>query len=299
MPDKLYKQIVILSGKGGTGKTTLSAAFASLIRKKVIIDCDVDAANLHIILKPQIINSSIFWGGKKAIIDIEKCEECGLCQSVCKFDAISDYTVDQLSCEGCGFCFRICPYNAIKFNTTESGSYFECRLKDDSKFYYAKLLPGEGNSGKLVSELKKKALKYIPSDIEWVIVDGPPGIGCPVNASIAGVDYVVIVTEPTVSGIHDLKRLVLLLNTFNIKAGIVINKFDLNETITNQIFSYAEGEKIPIIGTIPFDKEFMKALINNKNIVEINENIRKCINSILDQLELQIKVSVNLTKGVI
>ena len=292
MPDKLYKQIVILSGKGGTGKTTLSAAFASLTNKKVIIDCDVDAANLHIVLKPEKINSYSFSGGKKATINFEKCEECGLCQSVCKFDAISDYTVNQLSCEGCGFCFRICPYQAINFNTTESGLYFECSLPDDSKFYYAKLLPGEGNSGKLVSELKKKALKNIPHDIEWVIVDGPPGIGCPVNASIAGVDYVVIVTEPTVSGIHDLKRLVLLLNTFNIRAGIVINKYDLNEIITSQIFSYAEVEKIPIIGTIPFDMEFMKALINNINVVEVNENIRKVINTIFNQLEIQIKKSV-------
>ncbi|MHB8871488.1 MAG: ATP-binding protein [Candidatus Doudnabacteria bacterium] len=293
MPDKSYKQIVILSGKGGTGKTTLSAAFASLIKKKVVIDCDVDAANLHLLLKPEIINSYDFSGGKKATIDIDKCVECGMCEAVCRFDAINNFTIDQLSCEGCGFCFRICPNEAIKFNPTKSGSYFECELPDESKFYYAKLFPGEGNSGKLVSEIKKKALENISSEIEWVIVDGPPGIGCPVNASLASADFVVIVTEPTLSGIHDLKRLVDLLNTFKIRPGIVINKYDLNERITEQIFKYAESEKIPIIGSIPFDPEFMKALINGKNIVEINENIREEILTIYKQLELQIEISVN------
>ncbi len=288
MPDKLYKQIVILSGKGGTGKTTLSAAFASIINKKIIIDCDVDAANLHLILKPGVINSFNFSGGKKAIIDQEKCEECGLCQTVCKFEAISNYEIDQLSCEGCGFCFRICPYEAIKFSTTESGKYFECKLPDESKFYYAKLFPGEGNSGKLVSEIKRKALENIQPDVEWVIVDGPPGIGCPVNASISSADYVVIVTEPTLSGIHDLKRLVSLLNTFKISTGIIINKYDLNEDITNQIFQYAKSEEIPISGLLPFDSAFMKALINGKNIVEINKNIRHKILDIFEQIEYHI-----------
>jgi len=293
MLDKSYKQIVILSGKGGTGKTTLSAAFASLIKKKVVVDCDVDAANLHLVLKPEIINSYEFSGGKKASIDRNRCEECGLCATVCKFEAITNYTIDQLSCEGCGFCFRICPYEAIKFNPTKSGSYFECELPDESKFYYAKLFPGEGNSGRLVSEIKRKALENISSDIEWVIVDGPPGIGCPVNASIAAADYVVIVTEPTVSGIHDLKRLIELLKIFKIRSGIVINKYDLNETIATKIIKYAESEKIPIIGSIPFDPEFMKALINGKNIVEVNENIREEILTIFRQLELQVEISVN------
>ena len=293
MPDKSYKQIVILSGKGGTGKTTLSAAFASLIKKKVVIDCDVDAANLHLVLKPEIINSYDFSGGKKASIDRNRCEECGLCATVCKFEAINNYTIDQLSCEGCGFCFRICPFEAIKFNPTKSGSYFECELPDESKFFYAKLFPGEGNSGKLVSEIKRKALENISPDIEWVIIDGPPGIGCPVNASIAAADFVLIVTEPTVSGIHDLKRLVELLKTFKIRSGIVINKYDLNERITEQIFKYAESEKIIIIGSIPFDQEFMKALISGNNIVEINETIRENILAIFKQMELHVKILVN------
>lgn len=293
MHDKLYKQIVILSGKGGTGKTTLSAAFANIANRKVVIDCDVDTANLHLVLKPEVIKSYEFSGGKKAIIDRSKCEVCGLCATVCRFEAIDNFSVDQISCEGCGFCYRICPYEAIKFIPSKSGSYYECKLPDESKFYYAKLNPGEGNSGKLVSEIKKKALENISTDIEWVIVDGPPGIGCPVNASIAAADYAVIVTEPTVSGIHDLKRLVELLNTFKISCGIIINKCDLNFDITAQIFKYAEESKLAIIGSIPFDKEFVKALIGGHNIVEVNNEIREEILTIWKQLEMQIEITVN------
>ncbi|MGK9476374.1 ATP-binding protein [Melioribacter sp. OK-6-Me] len=293
MHDKPYKQIVILSGKGGTGKTTLSAAFASLINNKVIIDCDVDAANLHLVLKPKIVNRYEFYGGKKATIDRSKCKECGLCEAVCRFSTISNYVVDQIRCEGCGFCYRICPYDAIKFNPSKSGSFFECEIKDKSKFYYAKLYPGEGNSGKLVSEIKKKALENISSEIEWVIVDGPPGIGCPVNASLAAVDYAVIVTEPTVSGIHDLKRLVELLSTFKIHSGIVINKYDLNLEITTEIFKYAENKKIPVIGSIPFDEKFVKALICGHNVVEEDQTIRNEISIIWKQLEMQIEITAN------
>lgn len=240
-----------------------------------------------------MINSYEFSGGKNASIDLDKCVECGFCQAVCRFDAINNFSIDQLSCEGCGFCFRVCALDAIRFTPSKSGYYFECELTDKSKFYYAKLFPGEGNSGKLVSKIKKKALEIILPDIEWVIVDGPPGIGCPVNASIASADFVVIVTEPTVSGIHDLKRLIELLKTFKIRSGIVINKYDLNERITEQIFEYAESQKIPVIGSIPFDPEFMKALISGKNVVEVNEDIREIILTIFRQLELQLEISVN------
>lgn len=293
MQEKSYKQIVILSGKGGTGKTTISAAFASLIKNKVVIDCDVDAANLHLVLEPEILNSYDFIGGKKAFIEQDKCRECGLCKSVCRFDAIENHTVNRLSCEGCGFCFRACPMEAISFHPVISGSYYECELSDKSKFYYARLLPGEGNSGKLVSQLKRIALNRATPEIEWVIVDGPPGIGCPVNASIASSDFVVIVTEPTLSGIHDLKRLAKLLDSFKLKAGIVINKYDLNEEVTSQISEFAKNENIPVIGLLPFNKIFVEALINGKNIVDINTNIRNEILSIWEKLKSLINKSLN------
>lgn len=293
MLEKSYKHIVILSGKGGTGKTTIATAFASLVNNKIVIDCDVDAANMHITLNPEVLNRFPYSGGKKAEIDRSKCDECGLCENVCRFNAINNFTIDQLSCEGCGFCYNVCPSDAIKFIPSKSGTYYECKLPDESKFFYAKLNPGEGNSGKLVSELKKKALANVPSDVEWVIVDGPPGIGCPVNSSLSNTDFVVIVTEPTISGMHDLKRLVQLLDTFQIRSGIVINKFDLNEKLTAQIFNYADNEQIPIIGTIPYDMKFVHALNRSENIVEVNDELKEDFLTILRQLELQVEISVN------
>lgn len=287
------KQIVILSGKGGTGKTTVSSAFAKLLEDKITIDCDVDAANLYLLLKPHSRNQFEYFGGKKANINPEFCTQCGLCESVCRFDAINNYVIDPLSCEGCGFCYRICPDDAIEFTETKSGNYFECNLTDDSKFYYAKLLPGESNSGKLVSEIKKSALGNVGKNIKWVIVDGPPGIGCPVNASLSGADFVVIVTEPTQSGIHDLKRLIELLKTFSIKCGIVINKFDLNEKQTLQITAYADKENIPVLGNLPFDEEYIEAIKANKTIVEYSSRTAEDIKNIWSKVEFFIDLSKN------
>lgn len=287
------KQIVILSGKGGTGKTTVSSAFAKLLNNKITVDCDVDAANLYLLLNPQSYKQFEYFGGKKANINPELCTQCGLCESVCRFDAIHDYVIDPLSCEGCGFCFRVCPDEAIEFTETKSGNYFECNLPDNSKFYYAKLLPGEGNSGKLVSEIKKSALTNINDKIKWVIVDGPPGIGCPVNASLSGADFVVIVTEPTQSGVHDLKRLVELLKTFSIKSGIVINKYDLNEKITLQITSLAGKENIPILGYLPFDIDYIEAIKANKTIVEYSSKAAEDIKNIWTKVEFYMDLLKN------
>jgi len=287
------KQIVILSGKGGTGKTTVSSAFAKLLSDKITIDCDVDAANLYLLLNPQSRRQFEYFGGKKAVINPELCTQCGLCESVCKFDAIHDYKINQLSCEGCGFCYRVCPDDAIEFTEIKSGNYYECYLNDNSKFYYAKLLPGEGNSGKLVSEIKKSALTNVDEKIKWVIVDGPPGIGCPVNASLSGADFVVNVTEPTQSGIHDLKRLVELLKTFSIKSGIVINKYDLNEKITLQITSFAGEENIPVLGYLPFDEDYIEAIKVNKTIVEYSSRAAEDIKNIWSKVEFFMDISKN------
>ena len=293
MPEKTYKQIVVLSGKGGTGKTTFTAAMAYLLNNKIIIDCDVDAANLYLILKPGIKNNYDFYGGKKASIDSDKCEKCQLCESICRFNAIKDFIIDQLSCEGCGLCFRVCPNEAITFNSVQSGFYYEGELADKTKLYYAKLFAGQGNSGKLVSAIKRKAVENITSGIEWVIVDGPPGIGCPVNASIADADYVIIVTEPTKSGIHDMKRLVELLHRFKIQMGIVINKYDINNSASAQIRSYAENRDIAILGTIPFDRQVVTSQIKGENIMDTGKEFRENIRSIFMKAESEIKSQIN------
>jgi len=288
MADKMYRQIVVLSGKGGTGKTTLSSALFRILKNRITIDCDVDAANLYLILEPEIRSKVDFSGGKKAHINPQLCNNCGLCESLCRFEAIHDFQVDSLACEGCGFCVRACPENAIEFKPNISGSYFECRLRDNSDFYYARLLPGEGNSGKLVSEIKNKALESASDKIQWIVVDGPPGIGCPVNASLSGADFVVIVTESTVSGLHDMKRLVDLIEIFKIPCGVVINKYDLNERMTKDILEFTVEKNIPIIGEIPFSTEIMKALKNKKTINDINSQLSETLKIIERNIEKSI-----------
>ena len=268
MSDKNYKQIVILSGKGGTGKTTIATAFAEVAEDKIIVDADVDAANMHLVFNHYINSGYDYFGGKKAEINIDKCSQCSLCESICRFDAIKNFRVDRVSCEGCGFCVRVCPDDAISFYETKSGIYSECELEDESKFYYAQLLAGEGNSGKLVSEIKKKANEQINENVKWIIVDGPPGIGCPVNASLSGADFVVIVTEPTQSGLHDLKRLVDLLKIFKVPSGVLINKFDINTDMSRNIEVFIQSEGIKLLAKIPFDKKFVQAIQNSKSIIE-------------------------------
>lgn len=289
MSDKNYRQIVVLSGKGGTGKTTIATAFAEIVNDKIIIDADVDAANMHLVLNHKVNSESDYFGGKKAEIDLNKCSQCGLCESVCRFDAIKDFQVDKTSCEGCGFCYRVCPEDAISFEETKSGVYFECELEDQSKFYYAKLLAGEGNSGKLVSELKKKANNKLKENIKWIIVDGPPGIGCPVNASLSGVDLVVIVTEPTQSGLHDLKRLIDLLKIFEIPSGVIINKYDINVEMSRNIEEFIQSVGISLLAKISFDKMFVKAIQNSKSIIEFDKNYESKFKNIWNDIEEIIK----------
>lgn len=266
MSDKNYKQIVILSGKGGTGKTTFATALSEIVENKIIVEADVDAANMHLVFNYYINSEYDYYGGKKAEIIPDKCSKCGLCESVCRFDAIKDFKVDRTSCEGCGFCFRVCPENAISFYESKSGVYSECEMEDQSKFYFAQLLAGEGNSGKLVTELKKKGYQQANENVKWIIVDGPPGIGCPVNASLSGVDFVLIVTEPTRSGLHDLKRLIDLLKIFKVNSGVIINKFNINNQISNSIEEYIESSGIKLLAKIPFDKNFIKAIQNSRSI---------------------------------
>ncbi|MGB3113344.1 MAG: ATP-binding protein, partial [Candidatus Omnitrophota bacterium] len=230
------KQIVVISGKGGTGKTVLTASLAALAKNKVMADCDVDAADLHLLLKPSIKERHEFKSGATAFIDKRLCTECGRCVAVCRFDAVSeDYAIDPVACEGCGFCYYACPVNAIKMQENATGEWYI----SDTRFgplVHAKLGIGEENSGKLVTLVRQKAKEIAEKQrFDWVIIDGSPGIGCPVIASLSGVDFALVVTEPTLSGLHDADRVIKVARHFNIPVKVVINKYDLNVDMTNRI----------------------------------------------------------------
>jgi MinD superfamily P-loop ATPase len=284
------KQLVIISGKGGTGKTTLAAAFAALAEKTIVADCDVDAANLFILLKPEILHTYAYKGNKKAKIDLSSCTECSLCTEYCRFDAIRNFQVDTIACEGCGFCYRICPENAIEMKDVISGHYYKS-IFSGGNLYYAALEPGEGNSGKLVTEVKKQAFGSTNiTHYKWYLVDGPPGIGCPVNASIAGADFAVIITEPTVSGLHDLERVAKVVQRFATSTCIVINKYNLNLNMVRQIEAFALRNNMQISGKIPFDETVDRALLEKKNIMEFrNSPAAREISNIWDKVNLLIK----------
>jgi MinD superfamily P-loop ATPase len=265
------KQIVIISGKGGTGKTVVTGAFAALAggRGKVMADCDVDAADLHLLLKPDIKERHEFKSGKTAVIDKKLCVKCGRCFSACRFSAISDdFSVDPVSCEGCAFCGHICPAGAITMEENISGEWFISETRF-GPMVHARLGIAEENSGKLVSLVRKKAKETAESKrCDWVIVDGAPGIGCPVIASIAGVDLALVVTEPTLSGLHDADRVIRVTRHFGIKAELVINKYDLNIEMANQIEEYCGDNNIRIPGKISFDRSIVDAVVNGKTIME-------------------------------
>jgi len=267
------KQIVIISGKGGTGKTVITGAFAALAKNKVMADCDVDAADLHLILDPKIKNSHIFRSGVIAFTHKELCEGCGTCRTVCRFEAIGeDFTIDPISCEGCAFCSLACPQNAIEMKTNTSGKWFV----SDTRFgplVHARLGIAEENSGKLVSLVRQKAKEIAEEKkCSWVIIDGSPGIGCPVIASITGVDCAVIVIEPTLSGLHDAGRVVDVAGFFNVPVKIIINKFDLNPDMAKIIEQWSDSKNIQVLGKIIFDKAVVQSVVEGKTIIEYTDN---------------------------
>jgi MinD superfamily P-loop ATPase len=265
------KELVIISGKGGTGKTSLTAAFASLDGNKVICDADVDAADLHLITAPTIKEKHDFQGGHTAIIKQDMCTECGLCQELCRWDAISDdFEIDGISCEGCGVCFYFCPEKAIDFPINTCGEWFISET-NFGPMIHASLGIAEENSGKLVSLVRREAKKLAEEkNLDLILTDGPPGVGCPVIAAVGGASGVLIVTEPTVSGKHDMKRVVQLAAHFNIPAMVCINKFDLNIDLTRDIENFADEKGIPCLGRIPFDPIFTKAMVQGQTIFEYN-----------------------------
>lgn len=265
-------EIAVISGKGGTGKSSISAALATLSEKVVLADCDVDASNLYILFNPDIEGEEIYIGSQKAVIDYSKCINCGLCIEYCKFDAIyySDQkiTISPINCDGCKLCSRICPNKAITMIDNDKSRMYYGSFRN-GKMVYGKLSPGEENSGKLVNIVRDKAKKLAKANnINTIIIDGPPGIGCPVISTITGVDYVIIVTEPTLSGLKDLQRTLELTTKFNLNTVIIINKFDLNIKITEKIENFCEKLDIKIIGKLAFDPQVVAAMINCKSIIE-------------------------------
>jgi len=267
------KELIVISGKGGTGKTSLMAAFASLSGNKVLCDADVDAADLHLIMSPAVREQHDFQSGRSAVINKDKCTECGLCRDLCRFDAISEtYEVNSIACEGCGVCVHFCPEKAIDFPLNTCGQWF----KSDTRFgpmVHARLGIAEENSGKLVSLVRKEARSLaMEKGLDLLITDGPPGVGCPVIASIGGASAVLIVTEPTVSGKHDMQRVVQLANFFKVPAMVCVNKFDLNPDVTREIEDFAEQNGLKIMGRIPFDPVFTKAMVNGQTVIEYDDS---------------------------
>ncbi len=277
------KELVVISGKGGTGKTSIVASFAALAEKAVLADCDVDAADLHLVLDPTIVKREKFSGGSRARIKTGHCTACGKCEEICRFDAIffdgpgngkadKTYRVDPVACEGCGVCAWFCAENAIEFGPVVNGEWFISDTRC-GPMVHAKLGVAEENSGKLVSIVRTQA-KKIAEDrkMDLVLIDGAPGIGCPVIASITGADLVLVVTEPTLSGLHDLQRVMDLTRHFGIETLVCINKWDLNEDIASQIEEQARRRGLKIAGRVRYDRAVTEAQIKSKSIVEYQNN---------------------------
>ena len=275
------KELLVCSGKGGTGKTSLVASFAALSAKTVVVDCDVDAADLHLILEPKIKRKHEFPGGREAVIRQEDCLGCGTCFDVCHFSAIQadyqpdgvcTYAVDPLACEGCGVCVHFCPEHAIDFPEVVSGEWFVSETRC-GPMVHARLGIAAENSGKLVTLVRKEAKKLaVQRNLEFLLVDGPPGIGCPVIASMSGVDMALVVTEPTMSGLHDLERVVRLAQHFGVSVCVCINKSDINSAMTKQICDYCSDQDVTVLGQIPFDPQVTKAQLEVSSVVERNSS---------------------------
>jgi MinD superfamily P-loop ATPase len=263
------KEVVIVSGKGGTGKTSIAGCFSALAENKVLADADVDAADLFILLEPDIRLQESFRGGHTAYIDTDKCVECGECLELCRYGAISaEYVVDKVDCEGCGVCAHFCPAEAIEMQENICGEWFISDTRY-GPFVHAKLGIAEENSGMLVTIVRHNAkLVAEKNGLDLIIVDGPPGIGCPVISAVTGANLVFIVTEPTLSGLHDMERVAALAKHFKIPTAACINKYDLNPEMSDNIREYCKKTGIHLLGMIPYDIVVTKALVEKKIIVE-------------------------------
>ena len=284
------RQLTIISGKGGTGKTSICAAFASLAYNTVLADCDVDAADLHLILKPTIRKTETFYGLNIACINKDSCIDCKKCFTSCKYNAITtEIKVKMESCEGCGVCEYVCPVDAISMKPRAAGHAYvsETRFAPMS---HADLFAAEEASGKLVTEVRTKAKKLAEDEgKDLILIDGPPGIGCPVISSITGVDLVLIVTEPTLSAIHDLQRILDVAHYFNIPAVVCINKYDINFENTKKIENFCIDKKIDVVGKIPYDTVVTDAMVAEKSVIEFSTgNLNKYIGEMWHQIKARL-----------
>lgn len=264
------KQLLILSGKGGTGKTTIASSFIHLSKTLQYADCDVEAPNLHLMYKEGMHTSKPYHGLAKAIINQDQCIGCGLCLNHCKFNAIhfnETYEVDPYKCEGCGVCGYVCPNDAIDFEQMVDGSVD--LYQSDMLFSTGQLKMGSGNSGLLVTEVKRQLKEYA----DLTIIDGPPGIGCPVIASISGVDFVLVVTEPSMSGFSDMKRMIQTIKKARVRHAVCINKYDINLDITNKIIEYLDEEGIEYAGNIAYSKNVNELINQGIPVVTSKEDI--------------------------
>ncbi len=271
-------EIAVISGKGGTGKSSLSAAFATLNREVVIADCDVDAANLYLLFNPAHDEETVHITGHKAVINYYICTNCGICMNYCRFEAISlvksEVVISEISCDGCFLCSHICPENAISMVQNDKSRMYSGSFRN-GKMIYGRLYPGEENSGKLVNMVREKAKQVAKeNNLETIIIDGPPGIGCPVISTITGVDKIVIVTEPSISGLHDMQRALEIVKKFNLTADIIINKCDINTSMTSQIKEWCKENGIKVAGELAFDKNMVEAMVQSKSIIEYDPDLK-------------------------
>lgn len=291
-------EITVVSGKGGTGKTSVTAAFAKLAGRAVICDLDVDAADLHILLHPEILKATAFDGGKIAILEQSKCKECVLCERYCRFGAIArnkeGITLDPSRCEGCGVCAQFCPFGAIAMRPRQAGLWFRSRTPFGTMLH-AELNPGEENSGLLVTRLREAAQDVCREErCDFILSDGPPGIGCPVISAVTGTGFVVIVTEPTVSGVHDLRRIADLCRHFGRPVGVLLNKSDLNCALADAVDALCTERGYPVLARIPYEPAVVRALVDGETLDSVAESgiaegIRQAWRAVTSSLDSHVK----------
>ena len=283
------RQMAVVSGKGGTGKTSIIASLAALASgRAVYADCDVDAPDLHLILQPQIKERREFFGIKRAIIDSAKCSQCGSCQDACRFAAICDFQVNPALCEGCGVCKLVCPAEAVEMREGLAGYAYISETRF-GPMVHAELFPGEEASGKLVAMVREMARILAASrNMDLVLIDGSPGIGCPVIASLTGVDLALVVTEPTITGEHDLERILDVAAHFGISTAVCINKYDLNPVGSRHIEDLCQERAIMVVGRLPFHPSAVEAMVLGRAVVELGGPIADAILEMWRSLEKQL-----------